>query len=399
MAISYNPIEPHAPRQARPAALRVGKNVNMMVHGVGLGAGGEIYLTARPDPGLSLTQQGREIFAGIHNLLREKRAWICQERIFAPADAMQVLAKLRADTYGDLDDGVAPTWLVGGPENTIRGVQVYAIILPHRPRLLAVHGTPCGRLIHHQGCRWITASALPIHRSGSGETQTWAAFEEAEDLLKQAGADMTSIARTWCYLNDILGWYTSFNATRSRFFAERHLLNSAQTCRLPASTGIGVRPAGDARCLIDLFAVAGEAACRYAPQGCLCKHLAAGKQRSALEYGSSFARASTVCTPAGRTVFVSGTAAIDPTGATRCLGDASGQIRMTLECLRAVLGDLECPPQKVVQAVAYCKTAEVEECFRKLAPEPRWPWLVVRGDVCRDNLLFEAEVAGMIARN
>jgi enamine deaminase RidA (YjgF/YER057c/UK114 family) len=263
---------------------------------------------------------------------------------------------------------------------------------------LSLHDTPCGRLIEHQGCQWITASALPIHRTGTPEAQTWAAFEDAETLVIQAGSDLNCIARTWCYLDDILAWYTNFNATRSRFFSEHKLLNPAQADRLPASTGMGVSPAGGAPCLIDLYAVVGNSACSRVQRDCLCKHLAAGKQRAAFEYGSSFARASTVCTPSGRTVFVSGTAAINPAGATCFLGDIPGQIGMTLDCLRAVLGDLQCPTSNAVQAMAYCKTAEVEAAFRQLNPEPGWPWVIVRGDVCRDNLLFEAEVAGMVGR-
>jgi hypothetical protein len=65
---------------------------------------------------------------------------------------MQVLAKLQTDAYGDLDDDVAPRWLVGGPENVICSVQICVVVLPSRPRLLTIRGTPCDRLIQHQGC-------------------------------------------------------------------------------------------------------------------------------------------------------------------------------------------------------------------------------------------------------
>ena len=72
---------------------------------------------------------------------------------------------------------------------------------------------------------------------------------------------------------------------------------------------------------------------------------------------------------------------------------------MTLDCTNAVLDDLHCPRTDVVQAVAYCKTAEVEAGFRRWQFErhmPHWPWLIVRGDVCRDDLLFEAEVTACV---
>jgi enamine deaminase RidA (YjgF/YER057c/UK114 family) len=358
--------------------------------------GREIYITARPDPTLPLPRQGRETFAGIRDVLEAQQAWICQERIFAPAGALEILGGLRAQVYGDWDDGVAPTWLVGGPDDAVRGVQVYAVALGCRPRPLASHGRLRGRLIQINGCRWVTASALPTRQADTGEAQTRLALEEAEALLKQAGADMTSAARIWFYLDHILDWYGSFNDTRSRFFAERGLLGPHLGARFPASTGIGVRPAGDTRCLMDMIAVVGDPVCPHAPAGCVCKHQAAGMQRSAYEYGSSFARAATVCTPAGRTVFVSGTAAINATGATCHLGNIPGQIRMTIECIYSVLNELRCFPHDVVQAIAYCKTPEVEACFRKWQREVPWPWIVVRGDVCRANLLFEAEVAACV---
>ncbi len=72
---------------------------------------------------------------------------------------------------------------------------------------------------------------------------------------------------------------------------------------------------------------------------------------------------------------------------------------MTLDGTNAVLDDLPCPRSDVVQVVAYCRTAEVEARFRQPQLETRvtdWPWLIVRGDVCRDDLLFEAEVTACV---
>ena len=364
--------------------------VQIDVSGVESPATREIYLTARPDPQLPLQRQGHEIFAAIRRTLATQRLRIAQERIFAPAHAVEMLQMLRSAAYGDLDDGVSPAWLSGGPEPIIRGVQIHAV--SQKPRPLAVNGTPCGRLIEQNGCRWITASGLPTRRARTRPAQVRRAFAEAEILLKQGGGNVDSIARTWFFLRDILDWYESFNDTRSRYFIDRGLLSPTSGVRLPASTGIGVAPAGNGDCLMDLIAVVGNTPCPRGEAQCLCKHLAAGKQQSAYEYGSSFARAATVCTPAGRTVYVSGTAAIDPSGATCHRGDIAGQIRMTLDCINAVLDDLQCSRSDVVQAIAYCKTPEVEAGFEKQRRDMPWPWLVVPADVCRDDLLFEAEV-------
>jgi enamine deaminase RidA (YjgF/YER057c/UK114 family) len=172
-------------------------------------------------------------------------------------------------------------------------------------------------------------------------------------------------------------------------FIDRGLLRRGQKAseaQVPASTGMGVAPAGGGRVALELFAVSG-------PKGSVKRYAASGKQRSAYEYGSAFARASEAQTPAGRTVFVSGTAAIDEAGATCFVDDAKGQIRMTIDNLLAVLRDTRCAPRHVVQAIAYCKTKEIAEYFQhEWIPEVPWPWVVVIGDVCRPDLLFEAEL-------
>ena len=138
--------------------------------------------------------------------------------------------------------------------------------------------------------------------------QARASLEKAELLLKQAGADLRSVARTWIFIDDILSWYGRFNQVRNAFFHEQGLLGPGADGRLPASTGIGISPANGSRCAIDLFAALAQrvvAAVRGRRPAC-----------SAYEYGSAFARATVTMTPAGRTIFVSGTAAIDANGAT-----------------------------------------------------------------------------------
>jgi len=154
---------------------------------------------------------------------------------------------------------------------------------------------------------------------------------------------------------------------------------------MPASTGIGVSPAG-ARVAVDLFAAWGK-------EDAMARFHAAGNQRSAYDYGSAFARASRVKMPGGQTVFCSGTAAIDAQGKTCHLNDADGQIRMTLDNVNAVLHDMQCSSDDVVQSMAYCATPQVEAHFRdNFAGQLPWPCLCMIGDVCRQDLLFEVEV-------
>ena len=134
------------------------------------------------------------------------------------------------------------------------------------------------------------------------------------------------------------------------------------------------------------------------PQNSIQYLQAAGKQRSALAYGSAFSRACRAITPAGETVFVSGTASIDGSGATTNIGDAAAQINTSIENVRAVLRDMRCRDEDVVQVVGYCKTAEVERIFDGLKGNLPWPWVTAIGDICRPDLLFEIEATAMPRR-
>ena len=122
---------------------------------------------------------------------------------------------------------------------------------------------------------------------------------------------------------------------------------------------------------------------------------AGGKQQCAFEYGSAFSRACRAPTPAGETVFISGTASIDAAGATTNIDDPAGQINTTIENVQAVLRDTNCRTEDVVQVVAYCKTTEIEKVFNTIKQNLDWPWLTVICDICRPDLLFEIEAAAI----
>jgi len=132
------------------------------------------------------------------------------------------------------------------------------------------------------------------------------------------------------------------------------------------------------------------------PANSISYHLAGGHQCSAYEYGSAFSRASMADSPAGRTVFVSGTASIDADGVTVHVGDASRQIETTVENVRAVLRDMNCGDEDVVHSIIYCKTKEVEDLFCNKWAELTWPRITAITDICRDDLLFEIEATAVI---
>jgi enamine deaminase RidA (YjgF/YER057c/UK114 family) len=254
--------------------------------------------------------------------------------------------------------------------------------------VVRIDGKAYGRVLKTSGGVYLTLSGIPGGKSGDGIAQTIAMFEKAESALKHFGCDFTRVSRTWMWLGDILSWYGDFNKARNQFFEKRGLIGKGIRQSMPASTGIGLGLGGNGQFGMDMTAV-------LDPAGSIELLGAAGKQQCAFNYGSAFSRASRASSPAGKTVFVSGTASIDAQGNTTHIGDAKSQIATTIENVRAVLNDIHCSDRDVVQVVAYCKTAEVESIFEQFKGQLDWPWITAIGDICRGNLLFEIEAAAI----
>ncbi len=372
--------------------------VNLDTRSVESTSATEIYISAVPAESASAQSQAEQIFSGISDILRSKKAHIFQERVFAAQSAMEILSRARSQAYGGLDDGVAPSFLVAkeGLLGPIAGVQVHAITTNTQPEVIKLDANPCGRILRtsnrdpalRESCTYLTLSNISAPQSPQATEQARTMMETAESILKQFGVDFLSVPRTWMWLKDILSWYDDFNHVRTNFFTERRLIGEGTRQSMPASTGIGLGPADSSHCAMDMMAV-------LEPKNSIQFLQAVGKQQCALEYGSAFSRASRAITPAGQTVFVSGTASIDADGATTHIGDASGQISTTIGNVRAVLADMHCKDEDVVQVVAYCKTTEVEKTFNASKGALAWPWLTAICDICRPDLLFEIEATAM----
>jgi enamine deaminase RidA (YjgF/YER057c/UK114 family) len=350
----------------------------------------EVYISAVPDPTRPLAEQARDLFAGVRDRLESMQARILHERVFSTPEAADVLRDARSEVYGDWDDGVAPSYLVSQTPAScpIAGVQVHAVAGVSDIELVKLDGTPCGRVVKMADRTYLALSAIVTDAAKSATDQAQAIFQMAESILEQFDADFLSVARTWMWLGDILSWYDDFNHVRTEFFRERGLVGAGTRQSMPASTGIGLGPASGEELSMDLSAV-------IEPKGTTEYLGALGKQQCALEYGSAFSRASRAVTPAGKTVYVSGTASIDAAGATTNIGDAEAQIKTTIENVQAVIADMDLGDEDVVQVVAYCKTTDIEKVFEKIKDCVPWPWVTVICDVCRDDLLFEIEAAAM----
>jgi len=363
---------------------------NLEIRTVESAAATEIYISATPGQAATLHDQVREIFSGLRDILRSKKACILQERVFSTLEATDTIRQARSEVYGELDDGVAPSFLVSaeGSSGPIAGIQVHAVSTENKPEVINLDQTACGRILRTPECTLVTLSGMSAPRAGNNTDQARIMMEKGEAVLKQLGCDFLAVPRTWMWLKDILSWYDDFNKVRNDFFTERGLIGDGTRQSMPASTGIGLGPDNGGHCAMDLVAV-------LEPTNCTEYLQVTGKQHCALNYGSAFSRASRSTMPAGKTVFISGTASIDASGATTHIGDPAGQINATIENVRAVLVEMQSSEKDLVQVIAYCKTTEVEQVFNSIKANLDWPWITVICDICRPDLLFEIEAAAM----
>jgi enamine deaminase RidA (YjgF/YER057c/UK114 family) len=351
------------------------------------GQAAEIYITATPTPQPQGHDQVEQLFTAIAKTLRSSNARIFQERVFTTAQALEKNRSTRARIYGDLDDGVSPTWLVAseGLEGKIAGVQIHALAGCGSPQILKADNVPCGRIIRVPGMDYLTLSNICRPELSDRNSQAQAMLEKAESILELAGIDLFDVSRTWMWLDNILGWYGDFNRIRNDFFRKYNLIAENKSNKMPASTGIGLRNKNGTLCVMELIAAAGK-------QSSIEHFDAGGNQQSAFKYGSAFSRAVRTRTPGGITLFISGTASIAADGKTIHIGDAQSQIETTVKNVQAILEELDYTDNDVVHAIAYCKTPEVEKLFTNGWSDLPWPTIKVIADICRDDLLFEAEV-------
>lgn len=351
----------------------------------------ETYLTATPSVDADVESQAREVYSALRDEIVSAGARVFCERLFATAEAMPTIKAVRREILGDLDDGVAPSRIVVSPSPSGRfaGAQVHAIRSPHPPTVLRCWDRveeSHARLLQCNGHRWLSINGLNVTVDPNEAEQARRMFFCTGCFLRQAGGSMKSVARTWLWLKDICRWYDQLNSTRTSFFKLEGLIDEQKrTARLPASTGIGLYNANGAACTLDLIAMPGrEDEIQFKEVG--------GDQHSAFDYGSAFSRASAAPMPGGRTVFISGTAAIDTAGHTEHIGRIEAQIEDTIAHVRSLLADFGCGDEHVLTSLAYCKDEAVERAFRTNWTDLSWPRLTMIGDVCRPELLFEVEV-------
>lgn len=209
-------------------------------------------------------------------------------------------------------------------------------------------------------------------------------FDKFDKVLGVVGWDFHDTARTWFYNRDILGWYDEFNRVRREFFKARGVFDRY----VPASTAVGCDNPFNAGSVAKLLAARPKGgAPRVVPTP-------SPLQCPAIEYGSAFSRGAEMGSKGQRRIMVSGTASIEPAGATAFVDDLDGQVALTMDVVAAILENRGMSWGHVVRAMGYFSGPETLAAWERYVESrglPEFPAAIFNAVVCRHDLLFEFE--------
>lgn len=226
----------------------------------------------------------------------------------------------------------------------------------------------------------------PGKSSADGYGETIKNLSTMKVLLESCGYKFTDIARTWFYNFELLDWYSEFNRARTAFFEKEGIFKAL----LPASTGIGAPNPAGAKIESGILAIKSDGSNRFWD----VRELQSPLQCGAPEYGSSFSRAVEIDTEHSSRIIISGTASIEPGGATAHLGDIEKQVDLTMCVIEGILKSRGMDFSDTIRAIAYCQRPEFYAafknwCYKRNLGLPHCPSY---STVCRDDLLFEVEL-------
>jgi len=228
-----------------------------------------------------------------------------------------------------------------------------------------------------------------------GTQQCKTMFQRATTALGRYNLSFKDVARTWIYSNRLLDWYGELNRVRTDHFRKVGLYAGESKPGFPASTGIQGRNTKE-ECFFDVFALDREDGCEIE----MTSIMGSSRQDQAFDYGSSFSRAMLIDQENFKTLYISGTAAINSFGESIYIGDAEMQALNTIMNIAALIEDQGGTLNDITSGVVYCKNHEVYETYKRtldLLGIPEMPLVCVEADVCRHELLIEIEAVAVIA--
>ena len=317
--------------------------------------------------------------------LREQNASLIGLMIFGNVAARLSIETAMRDVLG------APDWPVLWVEGAschgaaLAGVQAFALVGGRgEPVMLEGRVVATRYTVGDTALCWV-GGVVAEDTAATRGLQTEQAFNQLEKALNAAGFVFGDLMRTWCYNHDLLAWYGEFNHVRSA----RYRKVAFRTGSLPVSTGISATNLAGAAIVLAGLAM------RPARADGGAREIGSPLQCPAPAYGSAFSRAMEFELGGKRRVLVSGTASIEPGGATVWTDDINRQIELTMRVVAAILEARGLGWADVTRALAYFKSPAFVPVFETWCREYGWenpPCINLHCDICRDDLLFEIEV-------
>jgi enamine deaminase RidA (YjgF/YER057c/UK114 family) len=369
-----------------------------------------MHLTGCTEQSAAAAEQARDLYASVFHYLQDAGAEIVQERIYGTLSARDSILAERetAAEASAVRDLPSPTFVQGGPcaaDGGLAGVQIKAVMPteagdPPAVEDLMWQGRACGRTVSRGGADFLYIGDVGAHVVAEADglnraDQSRVVFEAAGEMLAAHGLSFTDVVRTWVYLDDILSWYDDFNKMRNSLFKRVGLMGDAAPAFIPASTGIESSNPWGLGCALDLLAVR-----RSADGGPALRMLSNPRQSEAYSYKSAFARGACVDEGDVNHIYVSGTAAIDGAGRSVCIDDLDGQVEYTLRNVEALLAEANAGFADMAEATIFFKHGIGDADIQRAMDTTELggiPGVIVRADVCRDDLLFEIDGTAMVA--
>lgn len=356
----------------------------------------EHWVTARASRDATVRRGFGELYGELAAWLAAEGVQPVAERLYGPLAERDTVAAVRERMLGaeGLDSAVPFSYLDPRPGYTsaIGGIQIWGVV-PKRGDSLHLSTVEAGGGVRGRLLRTDDTELLwlcGIKAEGDRTEQAEAMFRKAREALLTFGFRYRDVVRTWIYLRHIDQWYGEFNRIRNAFHAAEGLTGAEQ---FPASTGVQ-GSSGEEECVMDLLAV------RCPPQaGSEIRRVCeTARQGDAFAYGSGFSRAVVLRAEAQAVALVSGTASIGRDGRTLRAGDSEGQVFETLLGLGAVLAECGARLTDVIQGTVFCRDEGIVEAYRNVTKAlalEGLPLIAVIGDLCRSDLLVEAEVSAV----
>lgn len=365
----------------------------------------EYHITGTVNGPCGATEAATALLELVAGEIAERGIQTVQEKLYGLSALRAPVLDIRASAFRrhELDSRVPVTWIQGVPlcGCDFAGIQVWGIAPRGGWSCVSTVGdeqTGLGRLWTGRGFRMLH---LPFVRGtrpdgtlapGHSE-QAERMFLNASAALKAQGFDYSQVKRTWIYVRRLLDWYDDLNRVRTAFYRAEGL-DMGGSLAFPASTGIQCSCA-DEEIMMDVLAfdTDGPATAAAIPI------TRSSRQHQSFNYGSAFSRGMAFEIEGRRTVHVSGTASINPAGASIHIDDAEMQSLETLLCIGAILEEQGGSLANITSATLFCRDRASFEAWQRvsrLLRIPAIPKICVLADVCRRDLLVEMEAVATI---